>query len=263
MDLKLNGKAVIVTGGAKGIGAATVRTFAAEGAKVAIAGRSPTEGETLAEEIDGMFVEAELSTEAACHKVLNDTMATFGRIDILVNNAGYNDGIDLTQPPEKFMASLQANLSHVYTLTHLCREQLQANQGAVINVGSKVAVTGQGSTSGYAAAKGAMNSLTREWAVALAPDNVRVNAVLPAECMTPQYQRWFDSLDNPENTRRNIEQMIPLGHRMTTPEEMASMIVFLASPVSSHTTGQIIFVDGGYTHLDRATGHDHSKWAED
>ena len=151
----------------------------------------------------------------------------------------------------------------MYTLTHLCREQLQANQGAVINVGSKVAVTGQGSTSGYAAAKGAMNSLTREWAIALAPDNVRVNAVLPAECMTPQYQRWFDSLDNPENTRRNIEQMMPLGRRMTTPEEMASMSVFLASPVSSHTTGQIIFVDGGYTHLDRATGHDHSKWAED
>ncbi len=148
MDLKLKGKTVIVTGGAKGIGAATVRTFAAEGAKVAIAGRSPTEGEILAKEIDGIFVEAELSTEAACHKVLNDTMATFGRIDILVNNAGYNDGIDLTQPPEKFMASLQANLSHVYTLTHLCREQLQANQGAVINVGSKVAVTGQGSTSG-------------------------------------------------------------------------------------------------------------------
>ena len=263
MDLQLNDKTVIVTGGAKGIGAAAVRAFAKEGAKVAIAGRSPEEGQSLAGETSGTFIEAELSSETACRKVIDKTMAAFGRIDILVNNAGYNDGVDLDQPPEKFMASLQANLSHVYTLTHLCREQLRANQGAVINVGSKVAVTGQGNTSGYAAAKGAMNALTREWAIALAPDNVRVNAVLPAECITPQYQRWFDSLKNPENTRRGIEQMIPLGRRMTTPDEMAAMIVFLASPASSHTTGQIIFVDGGYTHLDRAVGHDHSKWAEE
>lgn len=263
MDLQLDGKVVIVTGGAKGIGAAAVRAFAAEGAKVVIAGRSPTEGQALAEETTGTFIEAELATEEACHAVYNRTMEAHDRIDVLVNNAGYNDGIDLEQPPEKFMASLQANLSHVYTLTHLCREQLCVNRGNVINVGSKVAVTGQGSTSGYAAAKGAMNALTREWAIAFAPDEVRVNAVLPAECITPQYQRWFDTLNNPEGTRKAIEQMIPLGHRMTTPEEMAAMIVFLASPVSSHTTGQIIFVDGGYTHLDRAVGHDHSKWSED
>lgn len=263
MDLQLEGKVVIVTGGAKGIGAAAVRTFAAEGAKVVIAGRSPTEGQALAEETTGTFIEAELATEEACHTVYNRTMEAHDRIDVLVNNAGYNDGIDLEQPPEKFMASLRANLSHVYTLTHLCREQLCVNRGNVINVGSKVAVTGQGSTSGYAAAKGAMNALTREWAIAFAPDEVRVNAVLPAECITPQYQRWFDTLNNPEGTRKAIEQMIPLGRRMTTPEEMAAMIVFLASPVSSHTTGQIIFVDGGYTHLDRAVGHDHSKWSED
>ncbi|MSU40468.1 MAG: SDR family oxidoreductase [Pedosphaera sp.] len=266
MDLQLAGKTAIVTGGAKGIGAAAVRAFAAENASVVIAGRSPAEGNALAQEIQSaggraIFVEADLCKEADCHRTVEATLKAFGRVDVLVNNAGRNDGVDLRQSPERFMASLQENLSHVYTLTHLCREELCRNKGAVVNVGSKVSVTGQGSTSGYAAAKGALNALTREWALALAMDGVRVNAVLPAECITPQYQTWFDSLPNPAAARKAIENLVPLGRRMTTPEELAAMIVFLSSPRSGHTTGQIIFVDGGYTHLDRAATHDHAKWS--
>ena len=153
MDLELAGKSVIVTGGSKGIGAAAVRSFANEEAKVTIAGRSPAEGEALAKEVDGIFIEAELSEESACQKVFNETLKSFGKIDILVNNAGYNDGKDLSTPPEEFMNSVHLNLSHVYTLVHLCREELAKNQGAIINVSSKVAVTGQGSTSGYAQPK--------------------------------------------------------------------------------------------------------------
>lgn len=260
MDLELAGKSIIVTGGSKGIGEATVRSFAAEGAKVAIAGRSPVEGEALANEIDGIFIEAELAEESACRKVFNQTLKEFGQVDVLVNNAGFNDSKDLDTSPKDFMDSVQLNLSHVYTLVHLCRQELAKNQGAIVNVSSKVAVTGQGSTSGYAAAKGAMNALTREWAIALAPDNVRVNCVLPAECITPQYQKWFDSLNDPKEIRKAVENLVPLGRRMTSPEELADMIVFLASPRSSHTTGQIVFVDGGYTHLDRAASADHTKW---
>jgi len=260
MDLQLKDKAIIVTGGAKGIGAATVRAFAAEGARLAIAGRSPEEGEALAREANGIFIEAELAEESACKTVVKETLAAFGRIDVLVNNAGVNDGKGLDTSPEEFMASVHTNLSHVYALAHLCRDELAKHAGAIVNVGSKVAITGQGGTSGYAAAKGAMNALTREWAIALAPDNVRVNCVIPAECITPQYQRWFDSLENPAATRAAIERLVPLDNRMTTPEELANTIVFLASPRSSHTTGQIIFVDGGYTHLDRAVSADHSKW---
>jgi len=227
---------------------------------VAIAGRSPAEGQALAQEMDGIFIEAELAEESACRVVVDKTLGAFGRIDVLVNNAGFNDGKDLNTSPEEFMASVQANLSHVYALAHLCRDELAKHAGTIVNVGSKVAITGQGGTSGYAAAKGAMNALTREWAIALAPDNVRVNCVIPAECITPQYQRWFDSLENPAATRAAIERLVPLDNRMTTPEELANTIVFLASPRSSHTTGQIIFVDGGYTHLDRAVSADHSKW---
>ena len=260
MDLQLTDKVVVVTGGSKGIGAAAVRSFAAERARVVIAGRSPAEGEALAAKVNGIFVEAEMSEEAACRNVVEKSLNTFGRIDVLVNNAGFNDGRDLNTSPEDFMASVHLNLSHVYTLVHLCREELARNKGAIINVSSKVAETGQGSTSGYAAAKGAMNALTREWAITLAPDSVRVNCVMPAECITPQYQRWFDSLNDPAGTRAAIEGLVPLGNRMTTPEELADMIVFLASPRSSHTTGQIVFVDGGYTHLDRAVSADHSKW---
>ena len=260
MDLQLQDKVIIVTGGSKGIGAAAVKSFAAEGAKVVITGRSPEEGQALAAETSGVFIEAELADESACRDLVEQTLKIYGRIDVLVNNAGYNDGRDLSTSPEDFMASVHLNLSHVYTLVHLCREELARNKGAVVNVSSKVAVTGQGNTSGYAAAKGAMNALTREWAIALAPDEVRVNCVLPAECITPQYQRWFDTLEDSLGTRRAIENLVPLGNRMTTPEELADMIVFLASPRSSHTTGQIIFVDGGYTHLDRAVSAKHSKW---
>ncbi|MEC8929741.1 MAG: SDR family oxidoreductase [Verrucomicrobiota bacterium] len=263
MDLQLKDKVVIVTGGAKGIGAAAGRSFAAEGARVAIAGRSPVEGEALAKEVDGIFVEAELAREADCRKVADTTLEKFGRIDVLVNNAGFNDGKDLSTSPGEFMASVHENLSHVYALAHLCRKELVRNEGCIVNVSSKVAVTGQGGTSGYAAAKGAMNALTREWAIALAPDKVRVNCVLPAECITPQYQRWFDSLEDPADKRGGVERLVPLGQRMTTPEEVADMIVFLASPRSSHTTGQIVYVDGGYTHLDRAVSADSVRWMMD
>ena len=158
------------------------------------------------------------------------------------------------------MGSLQLNLFHVYAVTHYAREHLRKSRGSIVNLSSKVSVTGQGATSGYAAAKGAVNALSREWAVALAKDGVRVNCVVPAECDTPQYQNWFATLPNPDETRAAIEALVPLEKRMTKQEEVSAMIVFLASPVSSHTTGQIVFVDGGYTHLDRAYTHQHTKW---
>jgi len=169
-----------------------------------------------------------------------------------VNNAGINDNVGLDAGPEAFAASLDRNLIHYYTMAHYCVPPLKASGGAIVNISSKTALTGQGNTSGYCAAKGAQLSLTREWAAALAHDGVRVNAVIPAEVMTPLYRSWLSSFDDPETKLRGITKKIPLGRRMTRSEEVADMVVFLLSSRASHITGQWMFVDGGYTHLDRA-----------
>lgn len=265
MDLGLKEKVALISGGASGIGEATVRLLAAEGARVAIADRNSSAGHALANGLAAagasvIFLEGDLTSETACRAAVADTLQKWGRLDILVNNAGVNDGVGLERPPADFMASLRLNLFHVYALTHFARAALCEAQGAVVNVSSKVSVTGQGKTSGYAAAKGGVNALTREWAVALAPHNVRVNCVVPAECATPQYENWFQSLPDPAGARAAIESLVPLGRRLTRPDELAAAIGFLASPRAAHITGQLIFVDGGYTHLDRAASQSHEKW---
>jgi L-fucose dehydrogenase len=124
--------------------------------------------------------------------------------------------------------------------------------GAIVNIGSKTAETGQGGTSAYAAANGGRNALTREWAVELLKYGIRVNAVIVAESYTPLYDRWIKTFPDPEKQLETITSRIPLEKRMTTPEEIANMVAFLLSERSSHTTGQLIHVDGGYVHLDRA-----------
>lgn len=262
MDLRLNGKTALVTGGASGIGEATARLLATEGTRVAIVDKDAERAAALAAELGdaALAIVADLTRDEDCRRAVEECAARFGGLDVLVNNAGVNDSVALEGSPADFMESLKRNLFHVFAVTHHAREHLRRAQGVVINVSSKVSVTGQGGTSGYAAAKGGVNALTREWALAFAADGVRVNCVVPAECDTPQYENWFKTLPDPAGTRAAIEALVPLGRRMTSKEEVAAMIVFLASPASAHTTGQIVFVDGGYTHLDRACSHGHSKW---
>jgi L-fucose dehydrogenase len=256
MDLHLQDKVVIVTGGASGIGAAISLTLAQEGAIPVVFGKSAMTGEFSAQlqavAPRHLFVQVELSDEAACKAAVAQVLTQFGRLDGLVNNAGINDNIGLDAGRDAFVASLERNLIHYYTMAHYCVPHLKLSKGSIVNVSSKTAITGQGNTSGYCASKGAQLSLTREWAAALLDDGVRVNAVIPAEVMTPLYARWIDSFDNPQEKLAEITAKIPLGHRMTTSEEIARMSVFLLSDVSAHTTGQWVFVDGGYTHLDRA-----------
>ena len=258
MDLHLTDKVFIVTGGAKGIGAAISSSIAAEGGIVVIAGRSKADNQAKADEIikakgKATSIAVELAQTAACKEVIDFTIKTYGRIDGLINNAGVNDGVGLENgSPEKFVESLQKNLSHFYNLAHYALPYLKQTKGNIINIGSKVANTGQGNTSGYAASKGAINALTREWAVELLPYSIRVNTVIPAEVWTPLYENWINTLPNPKEKLQQIVSKIPLEKRFTTSEEIADMTVFLLSDRSSHTTGQIIYVDGGYTHLDRS-----------
>lgn len=256
MNLHMRDKVVIVTGGGSGIGGAISLTLAQEGAIPVILGKSALSAD-FAESLKSVapqshFIEVELSDDAACGKAVADVIARFGRLDGLVNNAGINDNVGLDAGRDAFVGSLERNLIHYYSMAHYCVPHLKLTQGSVVNVSSKTAITGQGNTSGYCAAKGAQLSLTREWAAALLNDGVRVNALVPAEVMTPLYKRWINSFENAEEKLASITAKIPLGRRMTTSEEMANMCVFLLSDASSHTTGQWIFVDGGYTHLDRA-----------
>ena len=252
MDMGLKGKVIVVTGGGSGIGAAVSEGLAEEGAVPAIVSRSPPDPNWLATVPGAEVFRADLAHDDQCRAAVDAVRRRCGRIDGLVNNAGANDSVGLDAGPEAFRASLEQNLVHYYTLMHLCLPDLKAAQGAVVNVSSKTALTGQGNTSAYVAAKAAQLGLTREWAAALLADGVRVNAVLPAEVMTPLYARWLKTFADPDAALARITDRIPLGRRMTTPREIADTVVFLLSDRARHTTGQWLFPDGGYVHLDRA-----------
>ncbi len=258
MDLKLKDKVIIVTGGAKGIGKGIVLALAEEGAIPVIVGRRQADNEVVRQAIvdaggQAFCVEAELTRSEECARAVTDTLARFGRIDGLVNNAGVNDGVGLENGGyQQFVDSLHRSLIHYYLLAHHALPALKASKGSIVNIGSKTAETGQGNTSAYAAANGGRNALTREWAVELLKYGIRVNAVIVAECYTPLYEKWLSTLPNPAETLMKITHRIPLGQRMTTTAEIADTVAFLLSERSSHTTGQLIHVDGGYVHLDRA-----------
>jgi L-fucose dehydrogenase len=258
MDLQLKDKVIIVTGGAKGIGEGIVRVLANEGAIPVIIGRNESDnrklaGEILAEGKQTFQVVAELTNPDECKKAVDAVIAKFKRIDGVVNNAGMNDSIGLEKGSyEQFIESLHKNLVHYYLIVHHSLPELIKSKGPIVNISSKTAETGQGNTSAYAASNGGRNALTREWAVELLKYGIRVNAVVVAECYTPLYEKWIKTLPDPEEKLKEITSRIPLGNRMTTAEEIANMVAFLLSERSSHTTGQLIYVDGGYVHLDRA-----------
>ena len=258
MDLQLKGKVVLVTGGAKGIGAAIVRASATEGAIPVFLDRDVEAGKRLHYDLQNVgiqseFITGEIMAPQTCSNTVDQVLQKFGRLDALVNNVGANDNVSLEHgTPEKFVASLELNLVHYYSMAHHSLPALKQARGSIVNISSKTAVTGQGGTSGYVAAKAAILGLTREWAAELLPTGIRVNAVVPAEVMTPLYRQWVSTFPNPDEKLARIISKIPLGKRMTKPEEIADMVLFLISERASHITGQHVFVDAGYTHLDRA-----------
>lgn len=258
MDLQLKDKVILVSGGAKGIGAGIVRVLANEGAIPVIVGHNEKDNLEMVAAIEATGgkawqVYAELSNPETAAGVVKAILDKYQRLDGLVNNAGVNDGVGLEKGNyERFMQSLHKNLIHYYMLAHHALPSLIASKGSIVNITSKTAETGQGNTSAYAAANGGRNALTREWAVELLKYGIRVNAVVVAECYTPAYEKWIQTLNEPEAKLKEINSKIPLENRMTTAEEIANAVAFLLSNVSSHTTGQIIHVDGGYVHLDRA-----------
>ena len=258
MDLNLKDKVILITGGAKGIGFGIAETVANEGAIAVIIGRKQNDNQKAVDLIvasggKAFGIEAELTKPEACEKAVQTAIAVFGKIDGLVNNAGINDGVGLENGNyEGFIKSLHNNLIHYYLMAHYALPELIKSKGNIINISSKTGETGQGNTSAYAASNGGRNALTREWAVELLKYGIRVNALIVAECWTPQYEKWITTLKNPQETLDKITANIPLENRMTTILEIGNAVAFLLSNRSSHTTGQILHVDGGYVHLDRA-----------
>jgi L-fucose dehydrogenase len=259
MELGLKDKVVIITGGHSGIGEAIVRELIKEGAIPVLVGRKGERGkiveaELRAENVNFLSIEADLSEPSLCQNAVQQTIEKYGKLNALVNNAGFNDGIGLEHgSPEHFLKSLKNNVYHYYIMAHHALPHLKKQgNSSIINVASKTAMTGQGGTSAYVASKAGQLGLTREWAVELLPYQIRVNAIIPAEVMTPLYASWLSSFENPDEKLAQITKNIPLGKRMTLPEEIAYAALFLLSNKASHITGQHWFVDGGYTHLDRA-----------
>lgn len=253
MNLHLEDRVILISGGAKGIGAAIAQTLQKEGAIPVIIDPSEEEGSLIINGKKGLQIPIRLKNPEDAASAVSETLKKYGRIDGLVNNAGANDSVGLENGnPKAFEDSVSNNLFHYYHLAHYSLSSLKKSKGSIVNISSKTAITGQGNTSGYVAAKGAQLALTREWAAELLPYQVRVNAVIPAEVRTPLYENWLQGFDDPNKKRQEIMQRIPLGRRMTEPEEIASTVVFLLSSQASHITGQHIFVDGGYTHLDRS-----------
>jgi len=258
MELQLENKVIVVTGGAKGIGAAIARACRQEGSIPVIIDRDADAGQRIEKELSSggarcLVMVADLCDVESCRRSVDAIVAKYGKIDSLVNNAGVNDRVGLEDgSPEQYRKSLETNLLHYFDMAHFVLPHLKKSKGSILNIASKVAVTGQGGTSGYASAKGAILALTREWAAELLPHGIRVNAIVPAEVMTPLYEQWLSSFPDPEERLKKIVSKIPLGARMTEPAEIASVATFLLSGKAGHITGQHWFVDGGYVHLDRA-----------
>ncbi len=256
VEFGLSGKTVVVTGGASGIGAAIVEVLVAQKAVPVILDKTGPDLETLeclrTRSPATDWITVDLANDDQCRAAVSDVLARHGKIDALVNNAGINDAVGLDAGPAEFRKSLDRNLVHYYTMAHLCVAEIRRQRGSIVNISSKVALTGQGGTSAYAAAKGGVLGLTREWAAELARDGVRVNAVVPGETMTPMYRAWLSGFDNPDKKLEGIVRNIPLSNRMTKPAEIATSVVFLLSDWAGHITGQSLVVDGGYSDLDRA-----------
>ncbi|HZJ19803.1 MAG TPA: SDR family oxidoreductase [Pricia sp.] len=259
MDLHLKNKVVVISGAAGkegSIGETILQRLAEEGAIPAVIDRNER-GLGYVEKIrkngiDAIFCRTDVTRPDQVKNAVDTIAKKYGHIDVVLNNVGVNDGVGLGASYEEFMDSLKLNLVSYFLVVKHALPLLKKSKGNILNIGSKVALTGQGNTSGYAAAKGGVLGLTREWAVDLVKYGIRSNAIIIAESWTPSYDTWIKTLENGEEKLKSIVNKIPLDNRMTTTQEIADTCLFTISERSSHTTGQFIFVDGGYVHLDRA-----------
>jgi NAD(P)-dependent dehydrogenase (short-subunit alcohol dehydrogenase family) len=243
---RLAGKVAVITGGASGIGLATARRFAAEGAKVVIADMDPASGKRAADEVGGNFVQVNVADEEQVNNLFETVFKMHGSVDVAFNNAGISppddDSIETTEMPA-WQKVQDVNLKSVYLC---CRAALkymtQQGSGSIINTASFVAVMGSATSQiSYTASKGGVLAMSRELGVQFARQGIRVNALCPGPVNTPLLQELFAK--DPERAARRLIH-IPMG-RFADPDELAAAVAFLASDDSSFITGSTFLVDGG------------------
>jgi NAD(P)-dependent dehydrogenase (short-subunit alcohol dehydrogenase family) len=243
---RLEGRVAVVTGGGSGIGLATVRRLASEGATVVVADVDLGGGKAAADEVNGLFVEADVSNKTDVEEIYRVTFSSYGRIDVAFHNAGISPPEDdsiLTTDIEAWKRVQDVNLTSVY----LCCQTVipymqQAGKGSIVNTASFVAVLGSATSQiSYTASKGGVLALSRELGVQFAREGIRVNALCPGPVNTPLLQELFAA--DPERAARRLVH-VPMG-RFGQPEEMAAAVAFLASDDSSFITASTFLVDGG------------------
>jgi len=250
--MRFQNRAVIVTGGSKGIGEGCARVFCAEGALVCILARGVEAGEALAGELNGtgpgraIFLQCDVSRPQQLEQAIDRTVEQFGRLDCIINNAGWHPPatrIDETSV-EDLQALLDLNTIGTFVGAKYAVPHLRKTKGTIINISSMVAILGQNQAAAYCGSKAAQIGLTRALAVELGPEGIRVNAILPGNIDTPLMREWAATLDDPESALARVADQQLFG-RMGTAEEMGRIALFLATDDSSFLTGQAIQAEGG------------------
>ena len=244
--MRLEGKVCVITGGASGIGLATARRFAAEGAHVVVGDVDPVAGKRAADEVGGLYVPVDVTSEADVRALFGAAVDTYGGLDVAFNNAGISPPEDdsiLTTSLEAWRRVQEVNLTSVYLCCRAAIPHLQARGGgSIINTASFVAVMGAATSQiSYTASKGGVLALSRELGVQFAREKIRVNALCPGPVNTPLLQELFAA--DPERAARRLVH-IPVG-RFAEPAEIANAVLFLASDESSFVTASTFLVDGG------------------
>ncbi|MEX0726109.1 MAG: glucose 1-dehydrogenase [Planctomycetaceae bacterium] len=250
--MRFNDRAVIVTGGSKGIGEGCSRVFCAEGGLVAILARGADAGKKLAEELShqgpgrAIFIQCDVGEPRQLMDAIERTVQEFGRLDCIINNAGVHppaSTIDDTTI-EAMEELMRVNYLSTFVGSKYAVPHLRKTRGTIINMSSMTAVLGQEHSTAYCATKGAQVSLTKSLAIELGREGIRVNAILPSNIDTPLMRDWAATLDDPNSALDRVSKLQVFG-RMGTIEEMGRIALFLATEDSSFLTGQAIEAEGG------------------